>query len=91
MSMTPLPRGRRCGHRDRRKLERAGWRTTLEYTENHVRGRDGMLISIEPQWTAVAELAGDTSIVATVTSTTVDQAWVELRAATVLSSGRRER
>jgi hypothetical protein len=50
-----------------------------------------MLISIEPQWTAVAELAGDTSIVATVTSATVDQAWVELRAATALSSGTRQR
>src|SRR5688572_24863153 len=40
---------------DRRALERSGWRTTLEYRENHVRGRDGTLLEIVPAWTAEAE------------------------------------
>ncbi len=40
---------------DRRVLERAGWRTTLDYHENHLRARDGRLLEIEPTWTAEAE------------------------------------
>jgi len=33
---------------ERRDLERAGWRTTLDYRENHVRSVDGRLLRIEP-------------------------------------------
>jgi hypothetical protein len=40
---------------DRRDLERAGWRTTLDYRENLVRGRDGRLLQVEPVWHAEAE------------------------------------
>lgn len=40
---------------DRRDLERAGWRTTLEYRENSTRGRDGRLLQVEPVWYAEAE------------------------------------
>ncbi|HEY4333425.1 MAG TPA: hypothetical protein VGM78_12670, partial [Ilumatobacteraceae bacterium] len=40
---------------DRHALECAGWRTTLEYRENHVRSEDGRLLTVEPQWTAEAE------------------------------------
>src|SRR4029078_2290358 len=40
---------------ERRDLERAGWRTTLDYRENHVRSVDGRLLRIEPVWVAVAE------------------------------------
>ena len=39
---------------DRRALERDGWRTTLDYRENHVRGRDGRLLEVVPTWTAEA-------------------------------------
>ena len=40
---------------DRRDLERAGWRTTLEYRENHVRARNGTLLEVRPAWYAEAE------------------------------------
>jgi hypothetical protein len=40
---------------DRRELERAGWRTTLEFRENNVRGRDGRLLEVEEIWHAEAE------------------------------------
>jgi len=40
---------------DRRDLERAGWRTTLDYRENLIRGRDGRLLQVEPVWHAEAE------------------------------------
>ena len=40
---------------DRRALERAGWRTTLDYRENHVRARDGRLLEVVPTWTAEVE------------------------------------
>ena len=40
---------------DRRELERAGWRTTLEFRENNVRGRDGRLLRVEEIWHAEAE------------------------------------
>lgn len=42
-------------HNDRRTLEQAGWRTLLEYRENHVRGEDGTLLAVVPQWTGEAE------------------------------------
>jgi len=40
---------------DRRHLERAGWRTTLEYRENHRRGGDGRLLAVTAVWRAEAE------------------------------------
>ncbi len=40
---------------DRRELERAGWRTTLEFRENNVRARDGRLLRVEEIWHAEAE------------------------------------
>jgi len=40
---------------DRRDLERAGWRTTLDYRENLIRARDGRLLQVEPVWHAEAE------------------------------------
>jgi hypothetical protein len=40
---------------DRHALECAGWRTTLEFRENHVRAQDGRLLGIETVWVAEAE------------------------------------
>jgi len=40
---------------DRRELERSGWRTTLDFRENNVRGRDGRLLQVEEIWHAEAE------------------------------------
>jgi hypothetical protein len=37
-------------HVDRRELEHDGWRTTLEYRENHVRARDGRLTQLQVVW-----------------------------------------
>lgn len=63
---------------DRRTLERAGWRTTLDYRENHVRGLDGQLLAVEPVWTAEAErFDGDVSVAAA-SASTVDEAWAAL-------------
>ncbi len=64
---------------DRRALERAGWRTTLDYRENHIRARDGRLIEVVPSWTAEAErFDGDLAFAAAV-GTTPDEAWAHLR------------
>lgn len=69
-------------HVDRRQLERAGWRTTLEYRENHVRGRDGRLRQLHVEWHAVAErsaLGSDLApLVITASGSTVDKAWSRL-------------
>jgi hypothetical protein len=43
---------------DRALLERIGWRTTLEYRENHRRGVDGVLCEVEPRWRGDAERSG---------------------------------
>src|ERR1700741_4025911 len=55
----PALRPRRHGVRlepdDRRELERAGWRTMMDYRENHVRARDGRLVEVEAVWVAEAE------------------------------------
>lgn len=64
---------------DRRALERAGWRTTLEYRENHVRGRDGRLLEVEESWTAEAERFDGAFQVVTAEGTTADEAWAVLR------------
>lgn len=63
----------------RRELERAGWRTTLDYRENHVRGLDGRLLRVEPVWTAEAERFDGEVVVASATGSTSDIAWANLR------------
>ena len=65
---------------DRRALERVGWRTTLEYRENHVRGRDGTLIEIVPAWTAEAERFDGGLSFASAVAPTIDDAWSMVRA-----------
>ena len=64
---------------DRRVLERAGWRTTLDYHENHLRARDGRLLEIEPTWTAEAERYDGEFAVASAAGATVEEAWARLR------------
>lgn len=66
---------------DRRELERAGWRTTLEFRENNVRARDGRLLRVEEIWHAEAERdphgRGVDLIVATAPER--DEVWALLR------------
>lgn len=82
--LRPTQRARRHGAvlqpAERRDLERAGWRTTLDYRENHVRARDGRLLEVIPAWTAEAErFDGHLSFV-TAVGPTADAAWAQLRA-----------
>ncbi len=79
---------------DRRDLERAGWRTTLDFRENNVRGRDGRLLQVEEIWHAEAEREVSTGrdrgvdfIVATAES--VDDVWAKLRRQAELADVRR--
>ncbi len=65
-------------HADRRALERAGWRTVLDYRENHVRGVDGVLVRVTPSWTAEAEWCSG-AMVASATAATAEEAWTLLR------------
>ena len=70
-------------HGDRRDLERAGWRTTLEYRENHVRSRNGTLLEVHPAWYAEGERQsrgrhGDVEVISAVADT-ADRAWAALR------------
>jgi hypothetical protein len=66
------------GQTDRRALERAGWRTTLEFRENNVRGRDGRLLRVEERWYGEAEHdAGAVFVQAAAGS--VDEVWSALR------------
>jgi len=64
----------------RRGLEREGWRTTLDYRENHVRSLDGRLLRVEPVWTAEAERYDGEVVVASACAATADDAWERLRA-----------
>ena len=79
----PVRRHRRHGavleHDDRRMLERAGWRTVLEYREDHVRGRDGRLLHVTPTWIAEAERWHGTTVVLTAVGATPTEAWARLR------------
>jgi hypothetical protein len=64
---------------DRRALERAGWRTTLDYRENHLRARDGQLLEVVPTWTAEAERFDGDLVVASASGATAEEAWTQLR------------
>jgi hypothetical protein len=64
----------------RRNLERAGWRTTLEFRENHVRSLDGRLLRVEPIWIAEAERFDGVVAIASAEGATADQAWDLLEA-----------
>ena len=64
----------------RRELERSGWRTTLEFRENHVRGLDGRLLRVEPVWVAEAERYNGNVTVAVAEAATADEAWALLLA-----------
>jgi len=81
--LSPVQRARQHGAvlqpSSRRELERAGWRTTLDYRENHVRGLDGRLLRVEPVWTAEAERYDGQVVVASATGPTADAAWANLR------------
>ena len=71
---------------DRRALECSGWRTMLDYTENHLRATDGTLLAVVPRWTAEAERADPTRTrVATATAATRDEAWAQLRQAAIIA------
>ncbi|MGZ4700655.1 MAG: hypothetical protein ACXWBO_08775 [Ilumatobacteraceae bacterium] len=65
---------------DRRELERAGWRTMLDYRENHVRARDGRLVEVEAVWIAEAERFDGAMVSASAIGTTIEEAWATLRA-----------
>ena len=69
---------------DRRELERSGWRTTLEFRENNVRGRDGRLLQVEEIWHAEAERnpgsgSGHGQDFVHATAESVDEVWSRLR------------
>ena len=64
---------------DRRLLEREGWRTTIDYRENHVRGRNGQLLEVEPVWTAEAERFDGQLSMASAVAATAELAWSVLR------------
>jgi hypothetical protein len=46
------------GEDDRLALESDGWRTTLDYRENHVRTVEGVLEGVETHWRGEAERLG---------------------------------
>jgi hypothetical protein len=75
----PRRHGRCLEPVDRRLLERAGWRTTLDYRENHVRARNGQLVDVQPVWTAEAERFDGALMVASATGFTEEDAWAALR------------
>ena len=80
----PVLRPRRHGECiepvDRRALERAGWRTMLDYRENHIRGRNGRLVEVQAVWVAEAERFDGAMTVASATGASVEEAWAVLRA-----------
>ena len=82
-TLQPSSRPRRHGAilepADRRTLERAGWRTTLDYAERHLRARDGRLLEVSTTWMAEATRFDDDLVVVTATGTTVEEAWARLR------------
>ncbi len=79
---------------DRRELERAGWRTTLDFRENNVRGRDGRLLQVEEIWHAEAERnatgRADSGVdFVHATAESVDEVWAKLRRQAELADVRR--
>jgi hypothetical protein len=79
---------------DRRELERAGWRTTLEFRENNLRGRDGRLLQVEEIWYAEAERDPSPNSAHGVdfvhaTAESVDDVWSKLRRQAELADVRR--
>lgn len=83
MSATPRrPRhhGPVLGPPARRELERRGWRTTVEYVENHRRSLDGRLLGVEVHWVVVAEHQLDPSVVVSARAGEPVTAWDELLA-----------
>jgi len=78
-----MPRPRRhgpvLGPADRRALERSGWRTMLDYRENHVRARNGRLLEVIPAWTAEAERFDGGVSYAAASGATPEEAWARLR------------
>ena len=66
----------RLAQADRRALERAGWRTLLDYREDHVRDEHGMLLGVVPTWVAEAERGDD---LVSVTAGRPDLVWAGLR------------
>jgi hypothetical protein len=83
---------------DRRELERAGWRTTLEFRENNVRGRDGRLLQVEEIWHAEAEretsaraggVTNNGVDLVHATAESVDVVWAKLRRQAELADVRR--
>ena len=73
----------------RRELERAGWRTTLDFRENHVRGLDGRLLRVEPVWMAEAERYVGHVEVASAEGSSADEAWERLADDVAASNVRR--
>jgi hypothetical protein len=63
---------------ERRTLERSGWRTMLDYRENHVRGLDGRLLRVEPVWVAEAERYDGQLAFASASGVTPSEAWMAL-------------
>lgn len=76
----PRRHGSVLGPADRRVLERSGWRTTLDYRENHVRSRDGRLLEVIAAWTAEAERFDGATTYVTAVGATPEDAWAQLRA-----------
>jgi hypothetical protein len=75
---------------DRRELERSGWRTTIEFRENLVRGRDGRLLQVEEIWHAEAERPGAHGVdFIHATAESVDLAWAKLRRRAEIADVRR--
>ena len=74
---------RRIQPADRARLEAAGWRTTLEYRENHVRGIDGVLDAVEVEWRAECERSDEQGSVDVLSARGSNPAasWRRLRAA----------
>ena len=74
---TPARPGR--GARGPAPARTAGWRTTIDYRENHVRSRDGQLLEVEPVWTAEAERFDGQLSMASAVAATAEAAWRYLR------------
>ena len=85
---------------DRRELERDGWRTTLDFRENNIRARDGLLLQVDTIWHAEAERdpvanrngtleSGRGVDLIFATAESVDAVWAKLRVEAELADVRR--